>query len=183
MYDETIQAINTLASSAPTGTLRTEPSTIIIPRWIYQALVRHHVEMKDILDIDRIKSVLSDEDIAEWCYVNDQYTILKHHLSDCGLTSLFKDTDRLVNMPYIKERVDQRLRYDSTDIVTQPKCYETINVNQTVLVIIGEGFDATMRSIESCLDFLRVCLKAHARVFTITEVSQLPLHSLYIELL
>lgn len=160
---------------------QTSPSTIIIPRWIYQALVRHHIDLSNILNYDTIKEVLSKDDIAEWCYLNDKYTILKHHLSDVTLCNLFNDYTELSSMSYIKERVEQRLAYQSD--TKQSKCYETINVNQTVLIILDEGFDCIINKMELTLEFIRDCLKAHSRVMSIAEVSYLPLHSLYIELL
>ncbi len=156
--------------------------TIIIPRWIYQAFVRHHIDMTQILNPEVVSKVLSRDDLAEWIYVNDEYQVARHHMSNTVLRSIFPD---VVNgMGYIKDRVVSRLSKNENSVIQgEYKCYETINVNDLVLVILDEEFERILTDTESLLDFVRQYLKAHCRVMPIAEVSYLPLHALYIELL
>ena len=156
--------------------------TIVMPRWIYQAFVRHRIDLSQILNPDVVTPVLSRDDLAEWIYVNDLYQIARHPVSSFSLQSLYSGTD--AEMDYIKERVLSRLSINNHVVHTgTPICYETINVNDLVIVILDEGFEVTLNSTDSLLDFIRQYLKAHCRVMSITEVSHTPLHSLYIELL
>lgn len=156
--------------------------TIAIPRWIYQAFIRHHIDLSQILNPEVVTSVLSRDDLAEWVYVNDLYQIARHQITNFNLQSIYPGTD--AQMDYIKERVLSRLSKDNNVVCAgTPICYETINVNDLVLVILDEGFEVTLTDTDNLLNFLRQYLKAHCRVMTITEVSYLPLHSLYIELL
>lgn len=156
--------------------------TIVIPRWIYQAFVRHRIDLSQILNPDVVTPVLSRDDLAEWIYTNDLYQVSRHRLTNFNLQSIYQGTD--AQMDYIKERVLSRLGKDSRVVQAgTPICYETINVNDLVLVILDEGFEVTLSSTDTLLDFIRQYLKAHCRVMSITEVSYSPLHSLYIELL
>lgn len=156
--------------------------TVIIPRWIYKALLRHKVQLDQILNPDVINAVLSQDDIAEWVFTNDHYQVLRRSLSNQIIGPLFKND--LAAMPYIKEKVLARLAYNNTEVAPgTSKCYETININDMVIVILDANFETALRDITDTLGFIREYLKAHYRMMTITEVSQLPLHSLYIELL
>lgn len=156
--------------------------TVVIPRWIYQALVRQRVDLSQLLNPDTVTPVLSRDDLAEWIYVNDDYHINKTRISNVTLRLLFKDDTS--QMDYIRDRVKARLGVnDNTVTAGIPKCYETINVNDLTLVILDEEFERVLGDTDSLLDFIRQYLKAHCRVLTLLEVSQLPLHSLYIALL
>ena len=169
------------------------PRTVIVPGWVYRALLRNKVNLNEVTNYAKMRQILSQDDMVSWAYLNNQYQLRKHHLTVDTLQSLFdglteqqlqeyKQTIQPLSlMDTIASSTLERLNDINNMTNTDP--YQFFNVGDLVLVVLNESFESKVQQLEDLLNFIKQYMKAHYAISAIADASQLPLYTLYIELL
>lgn len=170
-----------------------QPRTFVIPGWVYRAILRNKVNLTDLNNYSKMRSILSQDDMVSWVYLNDCYKLRKSNLTYDLLKTLFDGLTTeemseydmaiqpLATTDAVASSTIERLR--DVNNMTSADPYQILNVGDMVLIILNEGFDNAVQSLEDLLNFIRQYLKAQYTVNAIANVSFCPLYTLYIELL
>lgn len=167
-------------------TVSGQARTYVIPGWVYKAIIRNKLNIIDITDFTKIKPILSNNDIASWIYLNQEYKLMKHELSYNSIESLFQpeislaEYSHLASSNEIVNLVNSRLNVNVNTMIEE---YQIITVNDLVFIILNEGFGTFIQSIDNIKRFIRDYLKGYYSVEKLSTVAHSPLYNLYVELL
>ena len=166
--------------------------TVLIPEWIHRGLLQNNASMTELCRYSKVRQIISIEALAEWYYINDRLKLDGNTLSSCDLSSLFSDispaerqeiTHSVVPLSgseatasSVTTRLSHRGAYNTMD-----RDYDFAVVNNTIFVIINEGFLSTSEDPKKFLDFLRQYLKTCYSMTSINDVSTMAAYNTYLK--
>jgi hypothetical protein len=164
-------------------------TAIIIPGWIYRAINKNKLNIIDVLNYSKIRSVLSIDDMAELVYMNDQFQINGYYLANTSYATT------LLNLtPAQKAELDNSVRPLSLteEIATSAKAkltlsnrmsecvYQFVTIDNNLFVILNEGFLTSIQNDDRMHEFVKLYLKECYAMTSIKEVSTYDLFKLYL---
>lgn len=136
-----------------------------------------------------MRKILSIDDLAEWEYLNYQFKLNGCHLSNIFLDSIFENLTQeertefknsvqpLSGTENIAQAVTAKLNTYGVDNST---FYDFIVSNNTICIIINEGFLTHISKTNEELDFIKNYLKQCYSMAPLADVSKLEIFKLYI---
>lgn len=165
--------------------------TVLIPSWIHRGILQHNVSMTELSNYEKLRKTISVEDLAQWFYLNNNFKLDCGYLSDRVLESFFSEaspTER--NEIYnsvvplsgseaiassVTTRLSERGAFNSMD-----RDYDFAVVNNTIFVIVNEGFLDITKDQNKVLDFLRSYMKKCYSMTSISDVSKMAVYNTYL---
>lgn len=155
----------------------------IIPHWIYRAAIVNRLNTIELTDYTKAAQFLSQDDMAQWLYLNEKAQFGTLKVTDLCYLSLNEQTDKqaLVNIKKtmqlystdesMAENLMHRFMYTQASTINdeyrdKTKTYQFIQTPTHILLILNEGFFDEMKSFDFELDFIRNCLKELYKVGT-----------------
>lgn len=164
--------------------------TIVVPDWVQRGLVNNKLNVMDIGNYSKLRTVLSIDDMSELYYINTQLRInnillssvfgrdLFEHLTPDQLQEFENSVAPLSGTEEIANTVRARLSKAS---VGDSPLYSFVVLNNVIYIILKDGFMTLINDTQYVLDFVKAYLKECYVLLPIHEVSKLPLFALYIE--
>lgn len=165
--------------------------TVLIPEWIRRGILQNNVSMTELSNYSKIRKTISMEDLAQWFYLNNNFKMNCGYLSDRNLESFFSDVspaerNEIFNsvVPLsgseaiassVITRLSQRGMYNPME-----RDYDFAVVNNTIFVIINEGFLEITKEPNKVLDFLRNYMKKCYSMTSINDVSKMAVYNTYL---
>lgn len=162
---------------------------VVIPGWVLRAALRHNLNTVDLLDYNKIKPILSIDDMAEWFFLNDGFTLDKHYLSNINLLDAitgFTEAQKaeVLNSVLPLSRSETIACCATTKLggSNPMNCceYQFIPIANALYVVLNEGFMAKIADPDYKSEFVKAYLQECYSVISIPEVSQLSLYKLYL---
>ena len=168
---------------------------VIVPGWIYRALIRNKLNTIDLLDYKKARHYLSLDDMAEWLYMNDSLRISDCKLSNTIMECLWSNFDAKdqheVNNSVLHLSVSEEIASSAnfklaqkTNDVSNPvdsNTYQFIRIENILYIVLSEGFMASMLDQENLSIFVKKYLKECYAMTSVAEVSQLGIFNLYLK--
>jgi hypothetical protein len=162
----------------------------VIPDWIYRNVIRNKLNIIDIADYSKIRSIFSIDDMAEWFYLNDKLKIddirisnewldcFWHSISPSQLTEVRNSVLPLSGSEEIAHSAKLRLTKDSN---LSKSTYKFIVINNILYIILSEGFITHIQNPANKLDFVKNYLKECYAMASVSEVAKLSIFDLYLK--
>lgn len=171
-----------------------EMQVFVVPGWINRVLQRHKFSNRDLLDYSKIRSVVSLDDMAEWFHLNDQFkvdnstlstSLLDYHFHSATTEQKKEIRQTIVQLSYddtVKSSALTRLAHANAmgQILADEELYEFITIDQTLFVVLNEGFGTIINHHQKKMEFIRRYLKACYAMTTIPFVSTMGVFKLYV---
>lgn len=169
--------------------------TIVVPGWILRSLLRNKLNTIDLLDFSKVRPVLSIDDMAEWFYLNDRFTInncrlstdylegLWHSFSPEGKLEIQNSVLPLSGSEEIASSANQKLLAKTDNVsnpVGNPK-YQFIRIENILYIILSEGFMSSLLEPAATLEFVKNYLKEHYAMASVADVSKHGMFNLYLK--
>jgi hypothetical protein len=168
---------------------------VVVPAWTYRALLRNKLNNIELLNYQKIRSVLSLDDIAEWFYLNDRFNINKSKLSNTTIESMMSnlspDAQREITNSVLtlsgSEEIASSANYklattkENIGNIVSNKTFQFIRIENILFVILCEGFAITLSDSSSKEEFIRDYLKECYAMASVSEVSSLDIFDLYLK--
>lgn len=176
------------------------PSNIkvkVLPEWIFKAISRNKLNVVDIEDYSKIRSILSLEDLAILEYLNTRFSITKQQirLATVDLFNVSKLTPEqqkeyqavrtLSTTDENKDTANAKLSYPSGSSLTGEKInkYKFIPTQNFIVLVLSEGFIADINDNNNLKTFISTYLEHCYFMASVDEVSQLAIFNGYLTLL
>ena len=171
---------------------------ITVPGWVYRALLQAKRSASDLSNYATLRQIMSTEDFAQWYYLNNRLKIDNLYLTDSSIVhfnffnSLTPEEDReiqnsvapLSGSEEIASSVKTRLMLDKKTswqlASSQDVDYEFVLLDNTIYVILYEGFLKTCEDQQKRLDFVRDYLKKCYSMTSIADVSKMAVFTSYV---
>lgn len=162
----------------------------VVPGWIYRSVLRNKLNTIDMLDYSKVRDVLSLTDMAEWFYMNDRFKV-----DECLLSSSFLDIHWHSFTPAQRAEVKNSVLplSGSEEIANSAKAklnghypmsaasYQFVTIDNTVYIILHEGFMSEISKKEFMSEFVKKYLKECYAMMSVTDVSRLNIFDLYMK--
>ena len=164
--------------------------TFIVPDWIVRALHRNKLNIIDLLDYSKVRAILSIDDMAEWFYLNDKFTIEGRRMSNEYLDAAFhsvtqaqKAEIRVSVLPLsgseeIALSANTKL---SGQVPESASVYKFIPINNVLYIILSEGFITHLQVRANKDEFVKNYLKECYAMASVSDVSQHSIFDLYLK--
>lgn len=167
------------------------PYIVIMPGWVYRSIIRNKLNIIDASNYSKMRKILSLNDIAEWQNANASVNVQKEYLGGFGelIFENMNDSEKnemkntilpLSGSIQIAENVKIKLSVINDMVET---AYQFIRNNNTLYVILNEGFLSKTTDRRYTMDFVKNYLAQCYSLTTIHEVSKMSIFKLYIKLL
>lgn len=173
-------------------TLPSKRRLIVVPAWIYQAVLRNKSNAIDLTDYSKIRAIISKDDMSDWFHANDS-TVIDGcvRLSSCELKEAFGKVS-----PEHKYEIEWSVipisRTDGTAKSVRNRFtnqngvedvpYRFISTSDITFLVINEGFLTFLDDPAIKLKFIKDYLKELYTYLPMEDVSFYPLFRLYIKL-
>lgn len=171
------------------------PKVILLHKDLYTRIIRNNLNIVDVMSYDKIRPFLSLDDIAEWRYLNDIYTVNGNSLAFCSLFQTNTFLYNNYNPKYNSEIISSIMPMSESDTIKnsclsklnthllEPKPYTFLLIGEanTLFIILDNGFndfitnkDLSLR--ERILEFYREYIK---NCYNMMPQHQVPIMSFY----
>jgi len=163
---------------------------LVVPGWIYRNVLRNRLNTTDILDYNKIREILSIDDMAEWLFINNRFNLNGSFLSNNNIEESFNNLTiaqkaELNNSVLPLSGTDEIAHSVTTKLIgSNPmnSCeYSFITIENTIYIILNEGFMTKILDSDYELEFIKKYLKECYMIASIPEVSELSIFNLYIK--
>lgn len=171
---------------------------ILIPGWVYRATLNNKLNITDLSDYNKMRDVLSANDIAEYASLNYMDIFATNNQinlpTDRGM-GLFHQSDNVTEERASEIRTTilplsgHKETYDNVKLKLSMPRYSTeveyrfICTNDTIYIILSEGVLSVLVTDEQKLTFIKEYLRNCYSMMPIVTVSNLPIFKHYINLL
>lgn len=171
--------------------------TFVVPGWVHRSLLRNKLNIIDLLDYNKARSVLALDDMAELFYVNDRFKINGCLLSNesfiTSMTGLTEANKAELNSSVIplsgSEEIAQNVitklsgSNPMNGLPSAGDSYNFISIDSTIFIILHEDFlkkQLTDGKNDYTFEFAKNYLKQCYAMVSIPEVSRLSIFGLYL---
>lgn len=168
---------------------------VVVPGWIQRALIRHKLQMTEILSYKKVRSILSLDDMTQWFYMNDSLKINDCRLSNVMIETLWSDFDQSGKDELYKSILPiaqtEQTGKDVMVVLNQPQSgstnplteqpFQFVRIEHILYIVLSEGFMASMLDDASKKDFVKNYLKECYAMASVAEVSKLDMFKLYLQ--
>lgn len=168
--------------------------SIFVPGWVYRGVIRNKHAATDLSNYRVLRSILSIDDMAEFFYVNDRLKINSMYLSDRTLISNFsglspEESHEIYNsvLPLSgSEQTASSVKNRLTDLSEEMKLlsdrrdYEFVLVDNTIYIILNEGFLSMCEDKAKRFEFITQLLKKCYFMTSIADVSKMAIFKAYV---
>ncbi len=176
------------------------PSNIkvkVLPEWIFKAIIRNKLNVVDIEEYSKIRSILSFEDLVMLEYYNRYFNITKKQIN-LATTDLFNITKltpeqqmeyqtvrTLSTTDETKDTAYAKLSYPSDFNLMDDKTlkYRFIPTHNFVALVLSEGFIEDINEPTNIKVFIASYLEHCYFMASVNDVSQLAIFNSYLTLL
>jgi hypothetical protein len=163
----------------------------VMPGWIHRAIIRNKLNIVDATNYAKMRSILSLEDFAEWCYLNDRFKIQNSYIAPITLHYMFDNltveqkqefnisVDPLSMTEAIANSITAKLTLANA---MSDNAYQFIVTGENIYLILNEGFSSITNDTNKLLEFIKEYLKVCYSKYSIPRVSLLGLYDLYVKL-
>lgn len=160
----------------------------IVPHWIFKAAILNRLNTIELTDYTKLTGFLSLDDMAEWLYLNESFSLgsikatdlciynLLDNLDDQALRNIRKMTQMYRDNEDNMLAIVNRLRYTNSSDVNdefrdKESVYKFIHTPTHILLVLNEGFIDEMKSSDFEYTFMRNCLKELYKTDSITSIN------------
>lgn len=168
--------------------------TVAVPGWIYRALLRAKRSTADLTNYSVLREVLSVDDFAQWFYVNQHLKIDNQYmfqffderffegLSPAQALEIKNSVAPLAFSEEIASSVKTRLSTEKEDWQVSPTDvdYNFVLLDNTIFVILHEGFLKNMTDAQKRYAFVQEYLKKCYAMTSIADVSKMAAFRSYV---
>lgn len=182
-----------------------EPQLIILPYWIKQLLDRNKLNYIDILDYDKVRKLMSIEDVATFIGLNNSDYLktnllgrllgashyLKHHYLDDAAKEQVSELQSVI-IPLSQSEIIYKTIIDrlSLDNIAEKDCTSSedlyslqINNDSTIFLFVKKGILNALEDRDYAKKLISAYLRALYSLIPINEVSYTDAFKLYLALI
>lgn len=171
------------------------PRIIVLPGWIYRAIVKYKLNIIDTTSYSKIRPFLATDDLVDWTCLNDFFRLDGVRLSNtqCLAALAINETLTESQISEIEKTILPLSGSHEAALSVQAKLtavniivdvpYRFVRIDTTLFVILNEGFLSALTDSKLKLDFVKAYLKECYAMMAISDVSKLDIFSLYLKLL
>lgn len=160
----------------------------VVPEWILRSLMRNKLNTIDLMDYSKVRGVLSLNDMAEWFYMNDRFTI-----DNCRLSNGFLDThwhsfsseqrfevqNSVLPLSGSEEIANSASAKLSGSYPMSTGVYQFVTVDNILYIVLSEGFMNEIPKPDFRSEFVKKYLKECYAMASVSDVSRLSIFDLY----
>lgn len=163
----------------------------VLPGWILRAIIRNKLNIVDATNYAKMRSILSLEDFAEWCYLNDRFKIQGSYIAPSSLCYMFEnltnEQKQEFNISVETLSLTEAIANSITAKLTvanamSDNAYQFIATGENIYLVLNEGFSSISNDPNKLLEFIKEYLKICYSKYSIPRVSLLGLYDLYVKL-
>ncbi len=168
-----------------------EPMKVfIVPGAIVRSLHRNKLNIIDLLDYSKIRAILSIDDMAEWFYLNDKFTIDGKQISSAWLDFQFHSITQAeraeIQISVLPLSGSEEIAHSANTklsglVPESTSVYQFIPINNLLYIVLSEGFITHVQDRKNKTDFVKQYLKECYAMASVSDVSKLSIFDLYLK--
>jgi hypothetical protein len=178
----------------------------IMPKWVYQTLVRNKINVMDFKNYGKIRSVLSLNDLKDWALAVRSLDPLKTNyrlpylFSDKWESNFQSNFENLTieqanelhysvlalvgteeNINYINHRLSEAVNEDGLPTSYEQDTYKFVQDIDTLYIIVDTGFINYLQSKEGAFKFSKDCIRQFYLSMPLYSLSELGIYTIYLK--